>query len=96
MTASDNSSSAPYIMQVGPATTRQWFVVVEKTIILEVNTIVKTIIAMIGCYYSFNIIYPKQWNACLLFLEKKILGIKDGPSFSKTQLGTISDIENCI
>lgn len=96
MTASDNSSSAPYIMQVGPTTTRQWFVVVEKTIILEVNTIIKAIIAMIGCYYSFNIIYPKHWNACLLFLEKKILGIKGGPSFSKTQLGTISDIENCI
>lgn len=81
-------------MQVGPPSTRQWFLIVEKAVILDVNSIIKAVIAMIAYYYAFNIVYPKHWNVCLLFLEKKILGIKGGPSFTKTQLGTISDIEN--
>jgi len=70
--------------------------VVEKAILLDVNSIVKAILAMIGCYYSFDIQYPKHWNACLLFIEKKLLGIKSGPPFTKIQLGTISDIESCF
>ena len=63
---------------------------------MDVNSILKAVIAMIGCYYSFDIVYLKHWNACLLFIEKKILGIKSGPSFTKVQLGTISDIESCF
>ena len=54
-----------YIIQMGPTTTRQWFIVVEKSIRMDVNSILKAVVAMIGCYYSFDIVYPKHWNACL-------------------------------
>ena len=66
----------------------------EKEIFLDVEDILKAIIILIGLYYIFDIVYPKQWNNCLLFIEKKLFGITSGPNFSPLQAGVISDIEN--
>ena len=68
----------------------------EKEIFLDVEDILKANITLIGLYYMFDIVYPKQWNNCLLFIEKKLFGITSGPNFSPLQAaaGGISDIEN--
>ena len=66
----------------------------EKEIFLDVEDILKAIIILIGLYYIFDIVYPKQWNNCLPFIEKKLFGITSGPNFSPLQAGVISDIEN--
>lgn len=85
---------APYMIQGGPVATRQWFIAIEKSIILSVDNFAKAVIAMMACYYVFDIAYPKQWNSCLLFIAKYLLALKGCPSLNATQLGVISDIEN--
>jgi len=84
--------TAPYIIQAGPIDARQYFLIAEKAHYLEVDHITEAVAGMIGLYYIFNISYPKQWNNCLLFVEKKLLGISSGPKFGPLQAGVVSDI----
>ena len=86
--------NAPYMVQVGPVTTRQWFIAVEKNVLLSVDNFAKAVLAMMACYYVFDIAYPKQWNSCLLFIAKYLLTLKGCPLLNATQLGVIADIEN--
>ena len=91
---SQRATTAPYIIQAGPSEARQYFIIAEKEVFVDVDDIIKAIIALTGLYYIFDIVYPKQWSNCLLFIEKKLFGITSGPNFSPVQAGVISDIEN--
>lgn len=61
----DTDVAEPYMIRVGPPTTRQWFIIVEKDILLTVETSKSAIIALMACYY---IAYPKYWNSSFLFI----------------------------
>ena len=82
------------MIQVGPPTARQWFVIVEKDILLTVETSRSAIIALMACYYVFNIVYPKYWNFSFLFLASFLLQMKGCPPLTPIQLGVVSDIEH--
>ena len=46
-------------------------------------------------YFVYDIVYAKECANTLLFIEKKIMGIKCGPTkFTQSLLGVVSDIEN--
>ena len=85
--------AAPYIIQAGPANARQYFLVAENIVYVEVDDFLQAVAAVVGLYYVYNVVYPKQWNNCLLFMEKKLLGITSGPSINALPAGVISDIE---
>ena len=83
------------MIQVGPPTGRQWFIVVEKDILLTIDTSSRSaILTLMACYYAFDIAYPKHWNSCLLFIASILLQIKGCPSLRPIQLGMVSDIEH--
>lgn len=83
------------MIQVGPPAGRQWFIVVEKDILLTIDTSSRSaILALMACYYVFDIAYPKHWNSCLLFIASFLLQIKGCPPLSPIQLGVVSDIEH--
>ena len=86
------NATAPYVVQVGAPDVRQWFIAAEKKVLTCVEDTINAVIAMMAYYYVFDIAYPKEWNPCLLFIEKYLLGIKGGPELNPPQLGTISDI----
>ena len=86
-------TAAPYIVQAGPSTARQHILIVESLIYMEVDHLLQAVAAILGLYYIYDITYPKQWNNCLLFIEKKLIGISSGPSLGPLQAGLISDIE---
>ena len=85
---------APYVIQAGPEESRQFFVIAENEIFCEIPDILKAVATLLAVYYVFDIVYPKKWSSCLLFVEKKVFGIKDGPNLSQLQAGLISDIES--
>ena len=76
----------------GPPNTRQWFIVLEKTILLDVNSIVKAVVAMIGCYYSFDSV--SKALECMPFVSREE-AFRNKEWFTIHQ-GTISDIESCF
>ena len=84
----------PYVIQVGPPTARQWFIIVENNILTTIESSRSAIIALMACYYIFDIAYPKHWNSLFVFIATYLLQIKGCPSLNPIQLGVISDIEH--
>ena len=82
------------MIQVGPPTARQWFIIVEKSIVTTVESSRSAIIALMACYYVINIAYPKHWNSPFVFIATYLLQIKGCPSLNPIQLGVISDIKH--
>ncbi len=74
---------------------QQFLVVAEKLLITKVDSFPQAMSALFACYYIFDIsyMYPKECNTTMLFLERFMLGIVNGPKLPKTAIGTISDIQ---
>ena len=89
----DQEIAAPYIIQAGPVDARQYFLIVESLVYLDVDDLLQAVAAVVALYYIYDIAYPKPWNDCFLFVEKKLLGISSGPNLGPLQAGLISDIE---
>jgi len=79
----------PYLLHFG----KQFFVIVEKEVVLEVTDFSRAMSALFACYYIFDISYPKECIITLLFLERFMFNIVNGPKLSKTAIGVISDIQ---
>ena len=76
----------PYVIQVGPPTARQWFIIVENNILTTIESSRSAIIALMACYYIFDIAYPKHWNSPFVFIATYLLQIKGCPSLNPIQL----------
>lgn len=72
----------------------QIFVAAERSILFEVNSIYQALLSVMGLYYAFDIQYPSNCCNTLLFIEKFILMITSGAEFTKSILGTVTDIKN--
>lgn len=59
-------------------TTNQFFVVVERKILGGTSTLPDALCALIGAYYTFNMVYPNSIKAVLTFVQRIIMGFDDG------------------
>ncbi len=55
----------------------QYFIAVEKKVLLESASIEGSVLDLIGTYFSFDIVYPRQLYPLLLFIQYTILKIFD-------------------
>ena len=53
----------------------------------------KTVTALIACYYTFNIQYPKEVRNTPLYIEKYLLGISAGQRMTAAATQAISAID---
>ena len=68
----------PYIVVIKIAVTKpQFFVVVERSIIIETNTFEDALTDMIALYFTMDITYPSSLYPVLLTIQRFVLGIKD-------------------
>ena len=68
----------PYIVVIEvDVTKRQFFVVVERNIIIESNTFQDALTDMIALYFTIDISYPSSLYPVLLTIQRFVLGIKD-------------------
>ena len=56
---------------------RQFFVVLERNIIIESNTFQDALTDMIALYFTMDITYPAGLYPVLLTIQRFVLGIKD-------------------
>ena len=69
--------SSPYIIVTSTDDdSRQYFLVVEKMILVESN-MTAALQDLMSIYFSFNIAYPRPVYLVLLFLQHHVFGIKD-------------------
>lgn len=71
--------SAPYLVLTGllEAENCQVFVCSEQDILLESKSVKDAIIDLVATYFVFDIAYPKQLNAILLFFQHHVFELKD-------------------
>ena len=72
------SVTSPYIIvTTTDEDTRQFFIVVEKTVLLESMDLTAALQDLMSVYFTYNIAYPRQLYPVLLFLQHHVFGIKD-------------------
>ena len=71
----------------------EYTIIVERQPIVTLENFRKAIIALIACYYTFNIQYPKEVGNTLLYIEKYLLGINTGQRMTAAATQVISAIE---
>jgi len=71
--------SAPFLVFTGLAGTEtaQFFVCCEQSVLLESKTVRDAIIDLLAAYFTFDIAYPKNISAMLLFFQHIVFEIKD-------------------
>ena len=68
----------PYIVVIKiDVTKRQFFVVVERSIIIETDTFEDALTDMIALYFTMDITYASSLYPVLLTIQRFVLGIKD-------------------
>ena len=68
--------SFPQIMRLRHDESTQYFIAVEK-VLLESASIEGSVLDLIGAYYSFDIVYPRQLYPLLIFIQHIIFNIFD-------------------
>ena len=70
--------SSPYIIVTHTDDdSRQYFVVVEKMILVESSNMAAALQDVMSVYFTFNIAYPRPLYPVLLFLQHHVFEIKD-------------------
>lgn len=67
----------PQIIVLKHSEGRQYYIVVEKDILLESDGIEESILDLISAYFAFDISYPKKLYPVLLFIQHIMLNIVD-------------------
>lgn len=83
--------TSPYIIRCNEM---QYYIIAEKVMYMEVGSFYKALMSILALYYVYDLVYPKQCQNTLLFLEKFIFEISSGPKLSGAALATVTDIKN--
>lgn len=75
----------PHILKVGEDGMDQYFIVAERETVVEVTSFLRAVLLLIGCYYVFDVEYPKAANNTCLFIERYLLKITKGPTCNLTK-----------
>ena len=71
----------------------QFYIVVEKEVLLECESIKDSIIDLISVYFTFDIEYPKQLYPVCLFLQHYVLEIVDNQRIPNNVTILLSTLE---
>ncbi len=70
----------------------QYFIIIEKQILLEVPSIQLAIFVTFSSYYIFHLEYPKHIKNVLYFLQDYVLSLPDSGARPAVYLAAASDI----
>lgn len=56
---------------------QQFFIAVEKTLLAESSNIIIALLDLVSAYFVFDIVYPKNLHAVLIFIQHYLLGLVD-------------------
>ena len=76
---SELSQAEPFIAVTGRAGTEaaQFFIICEKSILLESKSLRDAFIDLIAAYYVFDIAYPKSVAGAMLLFQHYVFKLKD-------------------
>ena len=72
-----NGRQEPYIVATETDDTMEFYIYIESEFLLSVGSLGDALANLICTYFVFNIAYPKEMYAMLIFLQHFVLAIKD-------------------
>ncbi len=84
-----------YLVMVQHDSRFQLMVTRERRVITEVTTLWEGLKSLIGAYFTFNIEYPRQLRALMIFTQHRIFHVKDAqntPNVVKQVKSTLDKI----
>ena len=72
--------------------TRQYFIIVEQTVLCQVPSFQFALFLFFSAYYVFHLEYPKSIKNIMFFLQDYVLAFPDSLNRPGTYLATASDI----
>lgn len=75
--AVDKLKAFPQIIVIHSDATSQYFVTVEKQILVESENMCGALLDLIATYFTFDIAYPKSLYPVLLFFQHFVLDLTD-------------------
>ena len=73
---------------------KQFYIVVEKQVLLESGSVKDSLIDLISVYFTFDIAYPKLPYPVCLFLQHHVLGIIDKQRVPNSVTILLSSLDN--
>lgn len=71
----------------------QYFVLMEQSVLCEVNSLSQALFVAFGCYYVFNLEYPPKASNIFFFFQDYLLGHPDSVKRPSTYIAVVSDIK---
>ena len=90
--------SAPYLVITGllEAENCQFFVCSEQDILLESKSVKDAIIDLIATYFVFDIAYPKQLNAIILFFQHYVFELTDDQPVPGATIKLVENLQKLV
>jgi len=71
----------------------QYFVVIEREIVIESTRFLDAVVNMICGYFAFDISYPTSLYPILIFIQRYILGIRDNQAIPNIVTQVLSGLD---
>ena len=69
--------NAPHVAAMIHESNKQYFVLMEQTVLCEVPSLPKALSVAFGCYYVYNLEYPTKASNIFFFFQDYLLGYPD-------------------
>ena len=85
--------NAPRVAAMVGERNRQYFVLMEQSVLCEVNSLVQALFVTFGCYYVYNLEYPPKASSILFFFQDYLLGYPDSAKRPSSYIAVLSDVK---
>ena len=85
--------NAPRVAAMVGERKRQYFVLMEQSVLCEVASLSQALFVAFGCYYVYNLEYPPKASSIVFFFQDYLLGYPDSVKRPSSYIAVLSDIK---
>jgi len=85
--------NAPRVAAMIGETNKQYFVLMEQSVVGEVPSLPQALYVAFGCYYVYNLEYPPKASCIFFFFQDYLLGYPDSLKRPSSYIAVLSDIK---
>lgn len=85
--------NAPRVAAMVGERNRQYFVLMEQSVLCEVSSLSQALFVAFGCYYVYNLEYTTKASNIFFFCQDYLLGYPDSAKRPSSYIAVLSDIK---
>ncbi len=85
--------NAPRVVAMIGECNKQYFVLMEQTVLCEVSSLPLSLYVAFACFYVYNLEYPIKASSIFFFFQDYLLGYPDSVKRPSSYIAVVSDIK---